>query len=439
MLKIFPVWIAIMLALTACTNIRQNATPEASLPVSKSSTPTHLAPPTATKTLLPTSGITLTPSPTAMLEMGIPDNSLIVYSTGNSIDAISPKGGNPISIAKDPLSGTGPDVFYYSPSWSPDGNKIAFALNSTANFNIKLYTLNKDGSNLLLLRDNIRNLGDPTWSPAGEYIAYTSDQAGTNYGSLYITDADGTGLRQLIESTWLLHPAWSPDGKKLAVLSPTKRIYGPNKISLIDSDGKNLHPITDAIAGLGKLAWSPDGTKIAFRSFDDCGDINVLDLTTGTVTNLTNTPGISELDPAWSADGHYIAFIRNYDRQCNQEDVSGYPSGYLFVMNTNGQNVRQISNVTGYQPAWWPTLALQINWKYRVTKAGANLNIRETASTSAKSLSKLPAGEILTILEGPVDADNYRWWRIRTNNGVEGWCVDVPGWFVFESTKNVQQ
>jgi hypothetical protein len=188
---------------------------------------------------------------------------------------------------------------------------------------------------------------------------------------------------------------------------------------------------------MSQLSWSPDGNKIAFRSFEGCGDINILDLLTGKISNLTKTPGVVEQDPAWSPDGNYIAFSKAFYSPCGQNDVNAYGGDDIYIMHANGQGVTQLTFGTGgYQPAWWPTVILQPNWKYSVTKAGSNLNIRESATASAKSLVKLQQGDIFTALDGPVSADNYQWWHVRTDSGVEGWCVDVPGWYVFESAPN---
>jgi dipeptidyl aminopeptidase/acylaminoacyl peptidase len=350
----------------------------------------------------------------------IPQNALIVYSGGNSIDLIPAIGGTSIPIIESNRA-----TYYDSPSWSPTGDKIAFALRGNG-ISTKIYTINPDGSGLHLLRNNTGD--NPIWSPDGEQIAYTTDQG------LYVTGVDNPSLQQLAKAPIGFSPAWSPDGRKLALLGDSTGFHGPYKIFLIDSDGKNLHPITGAVAGVSRLSWSPDGNKIAFRSFEGCGDINVLYLKTGVITNLTNTPDDVDLDPAWSPDGNYIAFSKAFYTPCAQDKVYAYHGDNIYIMRANGQDVTQLINAKGDQPSWWPTLILKINWKYSVTKAGSNLNVRESPSTSAKSLARLPQGAVFTVLDGPVDADNYKWWHIRSDDGIEGWCVDVSRWFIFKST-----
>jgi uncharacterized protein YgiM (DUF1202 family) len=51
------------------------------------------------------------------------------------------------------------------------------------------------------------------------------------------------------------------------------------------------------------------------------------------------------------------------------------------------------------------------------------LNVRESPALSAAILEKLPDGVAITLLEGPLDAEGYTWWRIATPGGIEGWVV----------------
>ena len=67
-----------------------------------------------------------------------------------------------------------------------------------------------------------------------------------------------------------------------------------------------------------------------------------------------------------------------------------------------------------------------------VTGAGAGgLNLRETASTSADIVVRVREGTVLTVLEGPQQADNYIWWKVRTPEGDEGW--GAANWLVLKT------
>ncbi len=58
------------------------------------------------------------------------------------------------------------------------------------------------------------------------------------------------------------------------------------------------------------------------------------------------------------------------------------------------------------------------------TTGGDQLNVRSGAGTNFAIVVPLDAGTVVTILEGPVDANGFTWWRIRTDNGVEGWVIE---------------
>jgi hypothetical protein len=57
----------------------------------------------------------------------------------------------------------------------------------------------------------------------------------------------------------------------------------------------------------------------------------------------------------------------------------------------------------------------------------AALNVRATPDTSAAIVEILPPGAVLTILEGPVEAAGYTWWRVRLPSTAEGWVVEHTG------------
>ena len=60
-----------------------------------------------------------------------------------------------------------------------------------------------------------------------------------------------------------------------------------------------------------------------------------------------------------------------------------------------------------------------------VTAVGDNVRVRVAPGLGADVLTQLRAGTVLQILEGPVSADGYTWWHIRTNDhAVDGWAVE---------------
>jgi TolB protein len=108
-------------------------------------------------------------------------------------------------------------------------------------------------------------------------------------------------------------------------------------------DGKSSYALTASPKDTSPV-WSPDGSKVAFIHFQhDHWEIYVVDVNSGQQTRLTHTPawpdGVPSLDgwaahsvsPAWSPDGHYIAFLT--DRTGEWE---------IWVMDANGNNPRPL-------------------------------------------------------------------------------------------------
>jgi TolB protein len=141
--------------------------------------------------------------------------------------------------------------------------------------------------------------GFPAWAPNGQLIAF-SGTAGT-----YVIRPDGRNRRLVFaDGEW---STWSPDARRLALISPrdgNEEIYS---VDLATGDALNLthDPARDITP-----AWSPDGALIAFVSDRDGNDeLYVMQSDGNDVRRLTRTPGATESFPAWTADG-MIVFAR---------------------------------------------------------------------------------------------------------------------------------
>ncbi len=91
-----------------------------------------------------------------------------------------------------------------APAPSPDGNKVAFMSIGRGGNNWEIWVMNADGSNPQRLTENGSNDGLPTWSPDGQSIAYVSDQGGV--WGIWAMNVDGSNQRKVADMKG------SPDG-----------------------------------------------------------------------------------------------------------------------------------------------------------------------------------------------------------------------------------
>jgi Tol biopolymer transport system component len=223
------------------------------------------------------------------------------------------------------------NLFDGVPSWSPDGQKLAFA--SARDGNNEIYTMNVDGSAPTRLTFNAANDTLPAWSPDGSKIAFESNRTG-NF-QIYVMNADGSGLVQLTHNsspTFDGTPAWSPDGTKIAFGS--SRAGGTTQIWVMNADGTGATKLTSE-AGATLPAWSPDGAKIAYAcSIGGVGQICVINNDgTGRTQLTSDTTGATT--PSWSPDGSTIVFSHQVGNNTN-----------IFSMNPDGSGRAQLTNDT---------------------------------------------------------------------------------------------
>jgi TolB protein len=138
------------------------------------------------------------------------------------------------------------------------------------------------------------------------YIAVLGHLPNKTY-QLIVADADGANPRVVMQSGEpLMSPAWSPDGQRLAYVSFEQRLSTVYVQTLKTGERQRV----SARAGVNQApAWSPDGKKLALTLSTRDGnlDIYVLDLTTQGLTRVTDDPSI-DTEPQWSKDGQSLFF-----------------------------------------------------------------------------------------------------------------------------------
>lgn len=152
------------------------------------------------------------------------------------------------------------------------------------------------------------SLLSPSWSPDGKKIAYVSFESGNS--NIYVQDI-ATGSRQLMEA----HakgingaPAWSPDGRKLAV---ALSFSGNLNIYVLDMASRHETRITTDSSSINtQPVWAPDGQSIYFTS-DRSSKPQIYQVPdSGGTAARTSFQGQSNQDAAVSYDGKQIAMVQ---------------------------------------------------------------------------------------------------------------------------------
>lgn len=171
------------------------------------------------------------------------------------------------------------------------------------------------------------------------HIAYVVVEKKNNIPKRYrleVSDVDGSDPKSLIVSQEpIMSPSWSPDGSKIAYVSFEKNHAGIF-IQEISTGSRRL--ITDYPGINGAPAWSPDGTKLAFvLSKGGSPSIYTLDINSNNLVQRTTGSSI-DTEPSWAPDGNSIIFTssRSGGPQIYKVDLaSGNTSRVTFEGNYN--------------------------------------------------------------------------------------------------------
>jgi len=145
------------------------------------------------------------------------------------------------------------------PTWSADGNQIAFQSYRDGNFHI--WKVNKDGSGLTQLTFGVYHDREPHWSPNGKEIVFSSDRSG-NYDIWKINLEKGNLIQLTKDAGNDYFPAYSSDGSKLSYVSERNTAAGLYLLEgnsepklLVHSKEKLFSPV-----------WHPNDKQVTFNT-----------------------------------------------------------------------------------------------------------------------------------------------------------------------------
>ena len=215
---------------------------------------------------------------------------------------------------------------FYNPnlSWSLDSNFIAFEAYDESN---ESYIWAVDWQTLRLIK-LVR--GDaPAWSPTANQIAFRRWEEGTDV--VYRINIDKTDLTviarvpidgRVVPFSYMDPPLWSPDGKRVAVgLDHQHYQSGHSRIRIHNVDGTKFAEIPTQSQRVTQLAWSPDGSNLAYvlrgnPTPDPALDkqLHLVDLSTINTGDVVGSMQIlKHTSPSWSPQGDRLAYMERED------------------------------------------------------------------------------------------------------------------------------
>ncbi|UCG85076.1 MAG: PD40 domain-containing protein, partial [Gemmatimonadota bacterium] len=245
------------------------------------------------------------------------------------------------------------------PVWSPDGNWIAYNFERFGGWHesneIRVIAASEEGrttraaANIKLPAETFKMLAG--WTPENEigvFLMYPPRAA------LYTVAASGGLAVQVApEGYEMLHPGWSPDGRKIYFYDPLGEPHTPSSVPAeggevatvpIDSD-----PVLIPVPPGTGVDVSPDGERIVLSGFlqSETPQVNIwtIPVEGGEPTQLTSSP-TQDRYPCWSPDGRSVAFIR-----LGGECGGGVCGGNIFVVPREGGVARQLTT-EAHQVLW---------------------------------------------------------------------------------------
>jgi dipeptidyl aminopeptidase/acylaminoacyl peptidase len=267
-----------------------------------------------------------------------------------------------------------------SPEISPDGRWVAYTIRETNwddnNFETEIWLADVSTGSTRQLTNGKKSSQSPSWAPDGSKLAFISDR--TDKRQIYLISPQGgegealTSLEDGVSSF-----AWSPDGRtiaytatepKTAAIKDREKKYG--EFQVVEQDHRMTHLFTIDVATratrtltsgpftVGRFAWSPDGRSIAFDhtvnpalANGGSADISIVTVADASVRALVTQAG-PDTHPVWSPDGSRIAF-----ETAMANPAFFYTNGLIAIVASSGGAPTVVSSAFDEDPsivAWKP-------------------------------------------------------------------------------------
>ena len=318
--------------------------------------------PPSSPTPTPTKPVSLVPLPTGA---NVNVSGTIAFALRGDVYVLSGKGYVPLTS----------DGRSHQPSISADGRTVFFArieeidgkrlvdgqvVPAHLRFSNVVSRSSAGGSETILVNGLIKSadgfhivtwFDSPTVSPDGKRVAVVADD-GNGYSNLVLYDAfTGKVSATLSDGSNLADPAWSPDGKTVAVTSYT---LGSPRLLLVPADGRASTPVTTADGEPYRASYSPDGAWLVYTlRHDNRNDLHAIQMS-GAHQDIALTNDGASWNGVFSPDGKQMAFLREkdgvidlYSMDLGDALTGGSPTSAIKL--TRGEGIDGAS-----RPAWGP-------------------------------------------------------------------------------------
>jgi Tol biopolymer transport system component len=232
-----------------------------------------------------------------------------------------------------------------SPTWSPDGRRLAFAQQECPDCPFRIAVVGTAGAPTTLIGGRRKDLNEPSWSPDGDRIAVTTsehaertlavlDVPAGRIDMLKVLGEEGGEENGEVEAP--NHPSFSPDGRTIAFDAETA--HEDTSLHLLDVAREELRAVESDADHYAYPAFSPDGKQLAFSRTDAAfaWDVCLAPLSGRDQVCLTRGSA-NDTEPTWSPNGRSIVFASDRD-----DPKVGLRS--LYVVNVDGSGLRPLTS-----------------------------------------------------------------------------------------------
>lgn len=300
---------------------------------------------------------------------------------------------------------------------SPDGKFMAYVVRTPlmkgekSEYNSQIWVAAKDGAFNEQYTRGEKSATSPSFSPDGKKIAFLSSRGGKN--QVWLMRVFGGEPEQISTAeAGVSSFQWSPDGNTIAYTMRDPQTAEEKKakkektdVILVDKNFKYNHlytvklekdeegkrasvRLTEGHFTVNSFDWSPDGSQIVFDHQEDTNintgfmntDISMVPADSGRMVTIVDQPG-ADRSPKFSPDGKSIAFVSHG----GQPEPIGL--GDLFIVEASGAKMRQLMETPNRS-------ANLIDW----TPDGKNLIITENVGTNSHVISIPTSGRKATVI-----------------------------------------